>query len=1094
MKIILKWLIGACITGCCLHSALASYLGYPRIHFAGRVRINSNTRNNDPCNYRPHVETNPDLDQADWGANGTNEFEFVDCKVVRALNQDGVALPMDPAMGLGVFGNLDGPLGKISDRGSDHHSSVFGLNFGLKWSEEEEEDQVPERSDDIAFYGKWTRSVIAQFMWPRIVCYKPGNSGGASFQGSHAVGSQFTTTITDIDWHNLGGGDGGGSHGGQPEEGTRRHESEVLSQLRQASMRSGGGDGGRLSVRVTMFHYTRNYAPSIALNATLGYVMGAIGVPSEREAFNVPGARGMFPKDPPLGLTFKEKSDICHEYKGSTKSLTWTNFAPFEVARKGSENKFEVRVDLSNSLPAHLYNSLRDIGTLQVGVLHNRCVQILNEDASILYLSADNFKASSGIYAVEFPAAYEADVASKPLVVVQKLSDETAAGGHTICGEMPSGRDSVQILLQESPYFVRPYGYYIDHLEKLHRPQVTQSVYVTQFGQPASGVPVYALLDDHSQVGPPRDGVTPPRGFVLTNASGIADVTYTYNEEAGISLRREYFSPPCKNDPSTTLPIDGQRYFFHYCVDVEGSGRAACDGHKYITSYFLAFAEFNETKQELTWEDDIRDIFYSYAHVSPAMTKILDLGNYTAVVVNRGMVRRSLEWWDFEDAGYMPTTRDLSTAKRNAILRWLENPKFKKGDEGVLPHPSVPVCTFPGPVGVALPPLPPPSRPVTLRCEEFLAFKDPPDVLDPRYDDILKLPVGAKMVAAEPVDCSREGVMRSLQTAIELEWSTIPVYLTSLYSIREGCNYETYELIQSVVVQEMLHFTQAANTIIAMGGRPLIDQHSISPSYPRRGLPGDVLPNLLVTLERLSLEHIHKVFMSIEVPEERAHGGMAGATIGKFYETHIKECISKGGLSDEDFRQSDPRKQVRWPWVPSDVTGNVVLVNSTKTALEGVEMIVTQGEGSGLLNPNQIGNKSYAHFYKFEEIVCKHRLQRVNETHYSYSGPLIPHDPRGMWKMRPNPRPSDIPVDSNCYTNARAFHRIYRKLLRKLQDVFDEADSKDGVMVAVQLMEALKVNAKTLMWTKHLPEATGEDQDEEVTCGPVWDYYWPEDN
>ena len=198
----------------------------------------------------------------------------------------------------------------------------------------------------------------------------------------------------------------------------------------------------------------------------------------------------------------------------------------------------------------------------------------------------------------------------------------------------------------------------------------------------------------------------------------------------------------------------------------------------------------------------------------------------------------------------------------------------------------------------------------------------------------------------------------------------------------------------------MLHFTQAANTIIAMGGRPLIDSRALSPSYPRRGLPGGVLPNLHVTLERLSLEHIHKVFMSIEVPEERANEGMAGSTIGNFYETRIKECI-ENGLNDEDFRQSDSRRQVQWPWVPSDATGGLILVNGTQTALEGMEMIVTQGEGSGLLSPKQIGDKTYAHFYKFEEIVCKRRLEMLNETHYSYSGSPIPHDPRGMWRMRP---------------------------------------------------------------------------------------------
>ncbi len=50
-------------------------------------------------------------------------------------------------------------------------------------------------------------------------------------------------------------------------------------------------------------------------------------------------------------------------------------------------------------------------------------------------------------------------------------------------------------------------------------------------------------------------------------------------------------------------------------------------------------------------------------------------------------------------------------------------------------------------------------------------------------------------------------------------------------------------------------------------------------------------------------------------------------------------------------------------------------------------------------------------------------------------------------------------------------------LLRKLQDVFDEAKHED-IVIAIELMESLQAHAKKLMWTKLKP-----DSPEHETCG-----------
>jgi hypothetical protein len=80
---------------------------------------------------------------------------------------------------------------------------------------------------------------------------------------------------------------------------------------------------------------------------------------------------------------------------------------------------------------------------------------------------------------------------------------------------------------------------------------------------------------------------------------------------------------------------------------------------------------------------------------------------------------------------------------------------------------------------------------------------------------------------------SLESLREHLQWAIELEHSTIPPYLCALYSIETGHNAEAIEVVSSVVVEEMLHLTLAANLLNAVGGRPRLDIPKMLPGYPR---------------------------------------------------------------------------------------------------------------------------------------------------------------------------------------------------------------------------------------------------------------------
>ena len=112
---------------------------------------------------------------------------------------------------------------------------------------------------------------------------------------------------------------------------------------------------------------------------------------------------------------------------------------------------------------------------------------------------------------------------------------------------------------------------------------------------------------------------------------------------------------------------------------------------------------------------------------------------------------------------------------------------------------------------------------------------------------------------------SIEQLREDLQTALQLEHSTIPPYLTALASIKFSYNLEIQNILETVVIQEMMHMALVANILNAIGGTPSLYSKEFLPRYPSR-LPGGVQHDLIVPIEKLSLGLIRNIFMKIEQP------------------------------------------------------------------------------------------------------------------------------------------------------------------------------------------------------------------------------------
>ena len=1047
----------------------ASYLGCPRINFAGHFRADVNTRNNFRCNYHLNKPLYSNLNK-DWGFNGTNEFELVQNAVTSVVYQNGTLSLVDPVVGKFIIGNLDKPFAKIVDLDTDaqDRSTIYGMQFGIAWSE------IYPR-DSLRFIGNWTPSIIAQNAWPRVKCYDTMDHMNELVQRSFPISASSTAIITDIDWNDDLGG------------------SVVLNQLKAEAENA----SGKLSVRVTLFYYTQNMPKYVALNATLGYVIGTIGIHGPSDTLNVPGQRIMDPtgKDP-LGLEPFLKEDSCFNQK-ALNNQPWIFYAPFSI----DFGEKRVHIDFSNSLPTNLSNALRNLGELKLGILVSGqdCVCLIGNE-SIPYLSNNWLQSTGGIYTKELTSSQLRLLKFSKLVLAQVV--ESNEGSTLLCQDFSFAQHDlrVELLLSERPYFVRPNGLYIDRLDE--GSISSQKFYVTYFGQPAPNVQV-KIRQANKVI--PVEGVKPDSYLKRTDCNGY--VSFDFSIAKSIPYPRQYLFPPC-DDNTTTIPIDGQVYYFKYASCPHNQ---TC--HDFEYNYMPTFLAFSNVTyiSPYTWVKDVQPILASYAHLTPVMRNVLDMGDYFDVIQPRNieLMKFSLKL-SSDDPSHMPTTRNLSPAKRKMLLKWLDNPQYSDSD--IPPTELANTCIlpdvqFPEPIYTHFEPP---------RCRNGVRhmFSHSPVNFDTFFaklsevDDHMINNAECEWTSERPLlgfqvvqiqatfeqssgifpsmKCNLENLRKQLQTALIMEFSTIPVYLTSLYSIVNGCNQQIYQRIRSVVRQEMLHLTQIANTLIAMGGEPRIDSSDVIPMYPTN-LPGGVLPKVKLSIKKLSLKHVYNTFMAIEVPQCTNVGNPPIVdsnlyTIGSFYQ-EISNCIDFLNKSDvEIFEQCTINKQVQFPWTPKEHIGDLVPVTDSISAIEGIRMIVSQGEGSDLLHPKDIENNTFAHFFQFEEIVCQKQLKKLSDSHYSYSGAPIPFNPKGVWPMRDNPTAKNILQHTNCYTEARAFHGVYRSLLRKLQEAFSGRPKE--INSAVKIMESLQIHAKKTMMTKFTPTSL-------TTCGPVWDYEWP---
>ena len=343
--------------------------------------------------------------------------------------------------------------------------------------------------------------------------------------------------------------------------------------------------------------------------------------------------------------------------------------------------------------------------------------------------------------------------------------------------------------------------------------------------------------------------------------------------------------------------------------------------------------------------------------------------------------------------------------------------------------------------------------------------------LEPRYLDAVR-------DASSAAD-----LHESVQHAIELEFATLPPYLTATMSLDADRNSSIRDVLFSVAEDEMLHMLLCCNLLVALGGIPAIATTQFVPAYPSK-LPMSVSGGIVVGVERFSIDLVERIFMGIEHPENPLQFPAIAeeptfATIGAFYAA-LQDKLTQFG--DSAFRGDDAGQLLAHTGFSSPRLIPIVNVASASAA---IDVIVREGEGTHASPMDSTGQ--VAHYYRFEQIKRGRELVADSSVPqgFSFTGPEVPFDSTGVFPITANQRLADLDPQSAAGQKATEFARILTSLLTALHNTF--AGDLTAFRPARGLMGRLEAAGEAVCAT----EIVIDGQPIGRNAGPTWEFLPP---
>ena len=299
----------------------------------------------------------------------------------------------------------------------------------------------------------------------------------------------------------------------------------------------------------------------------------------------------------------------------------------------------------------------------------------------------------------------------------------------------------------------------------------------------------------------------------------------------------------------------------------------------------------------------------------------------------------------------------------------------------------------------------------------------------------------------------------ALRAAVQIEFATIPPYLTALWSIIDQ-TYPIAKSIRAVVHEEMLHLSLICNLLAGLGEEPRLTGAAV-PSYPTR-LPGGVHPELLLKLEGYGPSAI-ATFMELERPEKPIPikdepdevFPCEDETIGRFYTALLANFEALNPPLSPDRQIAGP-----FAWFVMTEIAHV---------REAIGLIMAQGEGAVDV-PYTRYPQYLSHYYRFKSIAMGVQLVWDKKENVLRKGDPLPHP--SVYTIAPPPKNGygRASPPAVC-TASEQFERTYSAMLRLLEAAWQDSGNKSFVR-ALEHMFDLAELARTLMQTS-TPDGRG---------------------
>jgi hypothetical protein len=294
----------------------------------------------------------------------------------------------------------------------------------------------------------------------------------------------------------------------------------------------------------------------------------------------------------------------------------------------------KVLVDLGNALPtAPSGGATQDVGELALVCEAGAQSFALG---SIDYLAPTWYEDTAGI--VQLPVgrpltdAELATLAEHPLALTRKQGAATvtavreAAGGAHVRADL-----------------------FVSRLNPGEEAEV--QFYASRFGTPLPGAKVelqHRVFDADPPMAVPQSALVFP-ATVECDQEGAANVRLRASDPGN---PRRY--------------IDGQVYYVDY--GLQGVGTLNPSDYLSVLVWDAYVAE-----DPPTWHGSMQRIFAQYANLYPRMNAIVNMASYDDLAASSDAMLEVIRL-SGSDAHYMPVTRDLSAAKRQAMVAWFSNP------------------------------------------------------------------------------------------------------------------------------------------------------------------------------------------------------------------------------------------------------------------------------------------------------------------------------------------------------------------------------------------------------------------------------------